>query len=102
MRADWWGFELTLPPPTLRTLAAIDNVQSTLFPFLQAVVIGGGVPELAPLIRYISSWVQMELGAIKQQNRGGSGRRRQAKAEADSTRNDRTWRGIGCYMVRLV
>ncbi|GJN92524.1 hypothetical protein Rhopal_005554-T1 [Rhodotorula paludigena] len=66
----WWGFELALPPPTLRTLSSVASVQSSFFTFLQAFVLAGGAPELAPFVRYISSYCDMEWTAIKAQNRG--------------------------------
>ncbi|GAA6003417.1 uncharacterized protein JCM10292_001577 [Rhodotorula paludigena] len=66
----WWGFELALPPPTLRTLSSVASVQSSFFTFLQAFVLAGGAPELAPFVRYISSYCDMEWSAIKAQNRG--------------------------------
>ncbi|GAA5969612.1 hypothetical protein JCM11641_008177 [Rhodosporidiobolus odoratus] len=79
----WWGFELALPPPAIKTLSSVASVQQTFFTFLQAFVAAGdtdctfsaipsraGAPELAPLVRYISSYFDMEWSAIKAQDRG--------------------------------
>jgi len=95
---DWWGFEIALPPPAIRTLSSVASVQSSFFTFLQAFTLAGGAsflssssaradqaarahldihslaragaPELAPFVRYISSYCDMEWQAIKAQNRG--------------------------------
>ncbi|GAA5899741.1 hypothetical protein JCM8208_004551 [Rhodotorula glutinis] len=66
----WWGFEIALPPPAIRTLSSVASVQSSFFTFLQAFTLAGGAPELAPFVRYISSYCDMEWQAIKAQNRG--------------------------------
>ncbi|GAA5926904.1 hypothetical protein JCM1841_000363 [Sporobolomyces salmonicolor] len=63
----WWGYELSLPPPALETLASLQSVQQTFFTFLQAFV---GAPELAPFVRYVSSYVDMEISAIRSQDKG--------------------------------
>ncbi|GAA5823933.1 hypothetical protein JCM3770_004137 [Rhodotorula araucariae] len=88
----WWGFEICLPPPAIRTLSSVASVQSSIFTFLQAFVLAGGIslrisgahvpqlnsahvatagaPELAPFVRYISSYCDIEWQAIKAQNKG--------------------------------
>ncbi|GAA5840460.1 hypothetical protein JCM9279_007332 [Rhodotorula babjevae] len=66
----WWGFEIALPPPAIRTLSSVASVQSSFFTFLQAFTLAGGAPELAPFVRYISSYCDMEWQAIRAQNRG--------------------------------
>ncbi|BGP50218.1 hypothetical protein JCM10450v2_006134 [Rhodotorula kratochvilovae] len=66
----WWGFEILLPPPAIRTLSSVASVQSSFFTFLQAFVLAGGAPELAPFVKYISSYIDMEWQAIKAQNKG--------------------------------
>ncbi|BGP10202.1 hypothetical protein JCM10049v2_006085 [Rhodotorula toruloides] len=92
----WWGFELSIPPATIKTLSSVASVQQTFMTFLQAFVIAGGeihdlscrldrststdgtdqmtgfagAPELAPFIRYIASYCDMEWSAIKAQDRG--------------------------------
>ncbi|GAA5868635.1 hypothetical protein JCM1840_005519 [Sporobolomyces johnsonii] len=42
----WWGYELSLPPPALKTLASVQSVQQTFFTFLQGFVVAGGEPTL--------------------------------------------------------
>ena len=49
--ADYWGFEICLPPPSLVYLSKAHSLSGTFFTFLQAVVMGGGAPELGPFIR---------------------------------------------------
>ncbi|KAM0754866.1 hypothetical protein T439DRAFT_352839 [Meredithblackwellia eburnea MCA 4105] len=66
----WWGYELALPPPVLETLRSAHSISSTLFSFLQAFVVAGGAPELAPFVKYLSSYVDMEYSAISSQNKG--------------------------------
>lgn len=74
--AGWWGYELSLPPPVLRTLASYHSVSTTMFTFFQAFIVAvsslppppplffwlhtaglstdpslqGGAPELAPFV----------------------------------------------------
>ncbi|GAA5975440.1 hypothetical protein JCM5350_006480 [Sporobolomyces pararoseus] len=69
----WWGYEISLPPVVLSKLSAVHSVQQTFFGFLQAFVVAGGAPELAPFIRYISNYIDMEFTAIQSQNKGGKG-----------------------------
>ncbi|GAA6038449.1 hypothetical protein JCM8097_007656 [Rhodosporidiobolus ruineniae] len=66
----WWGFELAVPPPAMKFLASVASVQQAFFTFLQAFIAAGGAPELAPLVRYISSYFDMEFQAIRAQNKG--------------------------------
>ncbi|GAA6015552.1 hypothetical protein JCM10207_008635 [Rhodosporidiobolus poonsookiae] len=66
----WWGYEVALPPPAIKVLSSVASVQQSFFTFLQAFVVAGGAPELAPLVRYISSYLDMEWSAIRAQNRG--------------------------------
>ncbi|GAA5859448.1 hypothetical protein JCM8547_006828 [Rhodosporidiobolus lusitaniae] len=66
----WWGYEITVPPPAIRVLQSVASVQQSFFTFLQAFVAAGGAPELAPFVRYISSYADMEWKAIQAQNRG--------------------------------
>ncbi|GAA5897268.1 hypothetical protein JCM5296_000986 [Sporobolomyces johnsonii] len=63
----WWGYELSLPPPALKTLASVQSVQQTFFTFLQGCA---GAPELVPFVRYVSSYIDMEMSAIRSQNKG--------------------------------
>ncbi|GAA5926204.1 uncharacterized protein JCM15063_000215 [Sporobolomyces koalae] len=69
----WWGYEISLPQSALVRLASAHSVQQTFFGFLQAFVVAGGAPELAPFIRYISNFLDMEFAAIQSQNKGGHG-----------------------------
>ncbi|KDE09496.1 hypothetical protein MVLG_00396 [Microbotryum lychnidis-dioicae p1A1 Lamole] len=66
----YWGFEITLPPPTMLSLSQFRNFQNTLFAVLQAFVIAGGAPELAPFIRYISMYMDTEWDGIARQDKG--------------------------------
>ncbi|GAA5837471.1 hypothetical protein JCM11251_002116 [Rhodosporidiobolus azoricus] len=85
----WWGFEIACPPPAMKFLSNVASVQQSFFQFLSIFVAAGGAlwsrflsqprtnhsvstgaPELAPLVRYISSYFDMEWSAIKAQNRG--------------------------------
>ncbi|GAA5899708.1 hypothetical protein JCM6882_005418 [Rhodosporidiobolus microsporus] len=66
----WWGFEIACPPPAMRFLSSVASVQQSFFQFLSIFVAAGGAPELAPLVKYISSYFDMEFQAIKAQNRG--------------------------------
>lgn len=66
----WWGFELTLPRPSMSYLGTAQSVSGSFLTFLQTMVVTGGVPELLPFVRYFSSFVDMEFGAIKSQDRG--------------------------------
>ncbi|KAN0060229.1 hypothetical protein ACQY0O_007558 [Thecaphora frezii] len=66
----WWGFELTLPKPTMAYLNTVQSVSGAFLSFLQTMVVTGGVPELQPFIRYISVYMDVEFKAIKEQDCG--------------------------------
>ena len=66
----WWGFEMTLPEPSMRYLSTARSVSGSFLTFLQTMVVTGGVPELLPFVRYFSSFVDMEFAAIKSQDKG--------------------------------
>lgn len=66
----WWGFELTLPAPSMKYLGTAHSVSGAFLTFLQSMMTTGGVPELLPFVRYISTFVDMEFSAIKSQDRG--------------------------------
>ncbi|TKA53702.1 hypothetical protein B0A53_03744 [Rhodotorula sp. CCFEE 5036] len=66
----WWGYEIALPPPALAKLERARSIQQTFFWFLQGFIAAGGAPELAPFVRYISSFLDLEWSAIKGQDRG--------------------------------
>lgn len=51
---DWWGYEISLPPPMLVKLSSVRSVQQTFFGFLQAFVIGGG-ESARPHVRIVDS-----------------------------------------------
>ncbi|GAA6006070.1 hypothetical protein JCM11491_002019 [Sporobolomyces phaffii] len=69
----WWGFELSLPPAVLVKLSSVHSVQQTFLGFLQAFAVTGGAPEIAPFVRYISNYLDMEFAAIQSQNKAGKG-----------------------------
>jgi hypothetical protein len=69
----WWGFEITLPEPSMSYLGTAHSVSGAFMGFLQTMVTTGGVPELLPFIRYISSFMEMEFSAIKSQDRNRQG-----------------------------
>lgn len=66
----WWGYEITLPPPSLKYLGTARSVSSAVFTILTTMAITGGIPELLPFIRYLSSFVDMEFTAIRSQDKG--------------------------------
>ena len=66
----WWGFELTLPKPTMQYLSTAHSIGGAFLSFLQTMVVSGGVPELLPFIRYISMYMDVEFKAIQAQDRG--------------------------------
>lgn len=69
----WWGFELTIPEPSMKYLGTAHSVSGAFLGFLQTMVTTGGVPELLPFVRYISSFVDMEFNAIRSQDRNAKG-----------------------------
>ncbi|KAH8918844.1 hypothetical protein BT69DRAFT_1300666 [Atractiella rhizophila] len=66
----WWGYELFLPPPTIRYLSTVHSVSGTFFTFLSTFATAGGAAELTPFIRYLSMWADMEWKAITSQDKG--------------------------------
>lgn len=66
----WWGFELTLPPPSIKYLSTARSVSGAFMSFLQTMATTSGAPELLPFIRYISTFMDMEFSAIKSQDKG--------------------------------
>ena len=44
---DWWGYEISLPPPILVKLATVHSVQQTFFGFMQAFLLAGGKSSLS-------------------------------------------------------
>lgn len=67
----WWGFELCLPPPSLKHLQSVPNVSHEVVNFLTVLsTVNDGVREILPFVRYISQFVDFEFNSIKAQNKG--------------------------------
>ncbi|PWY98615.1 hypothetical protein BCV70DRAFT_34486 [Testicularia cyperi] len=66
----WWGFEITLPKATMNYLGTAHSVSGAFLSFLQTMAVGGGVPELLPFIKYISTFMEVEYKAILAQDAG--------------------------------
>ncbi|KAJ9477918.1 hypothetical protein PHBOTO_001487 [Pseudozyma hubeiensis] len=66
----WWGFEITLPKATMAYLGTAHSVSGAFLSFLQTMAVGGGVPELLPFIKYISTFMEVEYKAIQAQDQG--------------------------------
>jgi len=68
----WWGYEVLLPPLAMAHLSTAQSVSSAFLSFLQTMAMGANLPELLPFIKYISTWVELEFRAIRDQDtRGG-------------------------------
>ncbi|KAG5652348.1 hypothetical protein H0H81_005325 [Sphagnurus paluster] len=67
----WWGFELVLPPPTLKHLADAKSIAGTIVNLLTALaLINNGVREILPFVRYISQFIDYEFDNIKKHDVG--------------------------------
>ena len=66
----WWGFEITLPKASMAYLGTAHSVSGAFLSFLQTMAVGGGVPELLPFIKYISTFMEVEYKAIQAQDQG--------------------------------
>lgn len=66
----WWGFEITLPKASMAYLDTAHSVSGAFLSFLQTMAVGGGVPELLPFIKYISTFMEVEYRAIRAQDQG--------------------------------
>ncbi|TKY87406.1 hypothetical protein EX895_004083 [Sporisorium graminicola] len=66
----WWGFEITLPKASMAYLGTAHSVSGAFLSFLQTMALGGGVPELLPFIKYISTFMEVEYKAIQAQDQG--------------------------------
>jgi len=67
----WWGFEIVLPPPSLEYLQNVPSVTHAVINFLTALsLVEGGVREIMPFVRYISSFIDTEFNMIQQENQG--------------------------------
>lgn len=66
----WWGFEIALPPQSLESLKTARSIESAAVPMLAALSAAGGAVELLPFIRLIGAYLDVEWGALNEQNRG--------------------------------
>ncbi|KZT10639.1 uncharacterized protein LAESUDRAFT_720993 [Laetiporus sulphureus 93-53] len=67
----WWGFEIVLPQPSLRYLENVPSITHSVINFLTALsVVDGGVREIIPFVRYISSFIDTEFNMIKSEDKG--------------------------------
>ncbi|PLW20903.1 hypothetical protein PCANC_08638 [Puccinia coronata f. sp. avenae] len=66
----WWGFEIALPLESLERLKTVRSIESAASQMLVALTAAGGAVELLPFIRFISAYLDMEWGAINEQNKG--------------------------------
>lgn len=66
----WWGFEVTLPSPTMQYLQTAHNISDTVLNVLSMMVMAGGLFEMLPYIRYISMTVDVEFRAIQAVDQG--------------------------------
>ncbi|KAI0088032.1 hypothetical protein BDY19DRAFT_891932 [Irpex rosettiformis] len=67
----WWGFELTLPPPSMVYLSNAPSIAHNLINMLTALsAVNNGVREILPFVRYISQYVDTEFNMIKAQDQG--------------------------------
>ncbi|KAG8863543.1 hypothetical protein FRB96_008283 [Tulasnella sp. 330] len=67
----WWGYEVVIPPPSMKYLANCKSIQNAVLNFLTAFALfNNGVRELLPFVRYASQFIDFEWGAIKAQDKG--------------------------------
>lgn len=67
----WWGFELLMPPPSIKYLSSVPSITHALINFLTGVaIVHEGVREILPFIRYISNYIDTEFSMIKAQDQG--------------------------------
>jgi hypothetical protein len=66
----WWGFEVTLPSPTMQYLQTAHNISGTVLNVLSIMVTVGGLFEMLPYIRYISMTIDVEFKAIQAVDQG--------------------------------
>ncbi|OSX66389.1 hypothetical protein POSPLADRAFT_1177860 [Postia placenta MAD-698-R-SB12] len=67
----WWGFEIILPPPSLQYLQGVPSITHAVINFLTALsLVEGGVREIMPFVRYISSFIDTEFSMIQEQDQG--------------------------------
>ncbi|KAI0696720.1 hypothetical protein BC835DRAFT_847027 [Cytidiella melzeri] len=67
----WWGFELALPPPSIKYLSQAPSIAHSVINVLTALAaVNNGVREILPFVRYISQYVDAEFNMIKSQDEG--------------------------------
>ncbi|KAI0949739.1 hypothetical protein AcW1_009261 [Taiwanofungus camphoratus] len=67
----WWGFEVVLPQPSLEYLDNVPSIAHAVVNFLTAMsLVEGGVREIIPFVRYISSFIDTEFSLVKQEDQG--------------------------------
>ncbi|THH27851.1 hypothetical protein EUX98_g6341 [Antrodiella citrinella] len=67
----WWGFEVALPPPSIKYLAGAPSVAHAVINFLTGLsMVNNGVREILPFIRYIAQYIDSEFNMIKQNDHG--------------------------------
>ncbi|KAH8083776.1 hypothetical protein BXZ70DRAFT_900614 [Cristinia sonorae] len=67
----WWGFEVVLPPPSLKYLSNVPSITHAIINFLTGLsLVYNGVREILPFIRYISQYIDAEFNMIKDNDRG--------------------------------
>ncbi|KAG8959393.1 hypothetical protein FRC03_008042 [Tulasnella sp. 419] len=67
----WWGYEIVMPPPSMKYLSNVKSISNALLNFLTAFsLFNNGVRELLPFIRYASQFIDFEWNAIKAQDKG--------------------------------
>ncbi|KAG8912863.1 hypothetical protein FRC01_004856 [Tulasnella sp. 417] len=67
----WWGYELVIPPPSMKYLGNCKSISNAFLNFLTAFsLFNNGVREILPFIRYASQFIDFEWTAIKGQDKG--------------------------------
>lgn len=67
----WWGYELVIPPPSMKYLGNCKSISTAFLNFLTAFsLFNNGVREILPFIRYASQFIDFEWTAIKAQDKG--------------------------------
>lgn len=67
----WWGYELVIPPPSMKYLGNCKSISNAFLNFLTAFsLFNNGVREILPFIRYASQFIDFEWSAIKGQDKG--------------------------------